>query len=115
MGIVGAMMVAARAYSLMRDSGKILLDAEMDAPVAQEIRQTLATAGHSLTLTDLHLGRIGKGKYHCVIALSSTDRALTADRVRQLLPLIPNWCMSPSRSTARRWRKGLYCSTKRSA
>ncbi|WP_268648261.1 cation transporter, partial [Escherichia coli] len=54
MGIVGAMMVAAWAYSLMRDSGKILLDAEMDAPVAQEMRQTLATSGHSLTLTDLH-------------------------------------------------------------
>ena len=33
MGIVGAMMVAAWAYSLMRDSGKILLDAEMDAPL----------------------------------------------------------------------------------
>lgn len=89
MGIVGAMMVAAWAYSLMRDSGKILLDAEMDAPVAQEIRQTLATSGHPLTLTDLHVGRIGKGKYHCVIALSSADRALTADRVRQLLAAHP--------------------------
>ncbi|CAI0834049.1 CDF family Co(II)/Ni(II) efflux transporter DmeF [Serratia ficaria] len=85
MGIVGAVMVAAWAYSLMRDSGKILLDAEMDAPVADDIRQALAESGHALNLTDLHLGRIGKGKYHCVIALSSADRTLTADRVRQLL------------------------------
>ncbi len=89
MGIVGAAMVAAWAYSLMRDSGKILLDAEMDAPVAQDIRQALAASGHALTLTDLHVGRIGKGKYHCVLALSSADRALTADRVRQLLAAHP--------------------------
>ncbi|EMI4410571.1 TPA: CDF family Co(II)/Ni(II) efflux transporter DmeF [Serratia marcescens] len=89
MGIVGAVMVAAWAYSLMRDSGKILLDAEMDAPVAQDIRQALAASGHALTLTDLHVGRISKGKYHCVLALSSADRALTADRVRQLLATHP--------------------------
>ncbi|CAI0977168.1 CDF family Co(II)/Ni(II) efflux transporter DmeF [Serratia quinivorans] len=85
MGIVGAVLVAAWAYSLMRDSGKILLDAEMDAPVAEEIRQELADSGHVLAITDLHLGRIGKGKYQCVLALSSADNALTADRVRQLL------------------------------
>ena len=85
MGIVGAALVAAWAYSLMRDTGKILLDAEMDAPVAEEIRQELADSGHPLTITDLHLGRIGKGKYQCVLALSSADNALTADRVRQLL------------------------------
>ncbi|CAI0916329.1 CDF family Co(II)/Ni(II) efflux transporter DmeF [Serratia quinivorans] len=85
MGIVGAVLVAAWAYSLMRDSGKILLDAEMDAPVVEEIRQELADSGHPLTITDLHLGRIGKGKYQCVLALSSADNALTADRVRQLL------------------------------
>ncbi|CAI1503240.1 Cadmium, cobalt and zinc/H(+)-K(+) antiporter [Serratia grimesii] len=87
MGIVGAILVAAWAYSLMRDSGKILLDAEMDAPVAEEIRQVLADSGHTLAITDLHLGRIGKGKYQCVLALSSADNALTADRVRQLLAI----------------------------
>jgi cation diffusion facilitator family transporter len=87
MGIVGAVLVAAWAYSLMRDSGKILLDAEMDAPVAEEIRQELADSGHVLAITDLHLGRIGKGKYQCVLALSSADNALTADRVRQILAI----------------------------
>jgi cation diffusion facilitator family transporter len=87
MGIVGAVLVAAWAYSLMRDSGKILLDAEMDAPVAEEIRQELADSGHVLAITDLHLGRIGKGKYKCVLALSSADNALTADRVRQILAI----------------------------
>ncbi|MFS7161860.1 CDF family Co(II)/Ni(II) efflux transporter DmeF [Serratia proteamaculans] len=87
MGIVGAVLVAAWAYSLMRDTGKILLDAEMDAPVAEEIRQVLADSGHALVITDLHLGRIGKGKYQCVLALSSADPTVTADRVRQLLAI----------------------------
>ena len=38
MGIVGAGLVAVWAYGLLRDSGKILLDAEMNAPVVAEIR-----------------------------------------------------------------------------
>lgn len=54
---------------------------------AEEIRQVLADSGHTLAITDLHLGRIGKGKYQCVLALSSADNALTADRVRQLLAI----------------------------
>lgn len=87
MGIVGACLVAVWAFSLIRDCGKVLLDAEMDAPIVAEIRQQLASCGHALTITDLHLGRIGKGKYQCVIALSSADATLTADRVRQLLSI----------------------------
>jgi cation diffusion facilitator family transporter len=87
MGIVGAGLVAAWAYSLMRDTGKVLLDAEMDAPVADEIQEVLSNCGHALTITDLHIGRIGKGKFHCVIALRSADPMLTADRVRQWLSI----------------------------
>ncbi|WP_121525257.1 CDF family Co(II)/Ni(II) efflux transporter DmeF [Gibbsiella quercinecans] len=84
-GIVGAGLVAAWAYSLLRETGKILLDAEMDNPLVEEIKDTLAHSGYKLTLTDLHLGRIGKGKYHCILALSSPDATLTPERVRQLL------------------------------
>lgn len=85
MGILGAILVAIWSYSLIRDTGKILLDAEMDAPVAEEIKQVLAQSEYAMTITDLHLGQIGKGKFHCVIALRSADPLLTADRVRQLL------------------------------
>ncbi|WON77993.1 CDF family Co(II)/Ni(II) efflux transporter DmeF [Serratia sp. UGAL515B_01] len=87
MGIAGAIMVALWSYSLMRDTGKILLDAEMDTPVVEEIKEVLAQSGSTMTITDLHLGQIGKGKFHCVIALRSTDPLLTAQRVRQLLSI----------------------------
>jgi Co/Zn/Cd efflux system component len=33
MGIAGAILVSVWAFGLLRDSGRILLDAEMDAPV----------------------------------------------------------------------------------
>lgn len=85
MGILGAILVAAWSYSLIRDTGKILLDAEMDAPVAEEIKEVLVQSGYSMIITDLHLGQIGKGKFHCVITLRSAEPLLTADRVRQLL------------------------------
>lgn len=44
MGLVGAVLVTAWAFSLMRDSGKVLLDAEMDAPVVEEVREVIARA-----------------------------------------------------------------------
>lgn len=87
MGIVGAILVAIWSYSLMRDTGKILLDAEMDTPVIEEIKEVLAQSGYPMTITDLHLGQIGKGKFHCVMALRSADPLLTANRVRQLLSI----------------------------
>src|SRR5215469_907463 len=41
MGIVGAIMVSRWAIGLLHESGKILLDAEMDAPVVEEIRDVI--------------------------------------------------------------------------
>ena len=38
-GIVGAGLVAVWAYGLLRDSGSVLLDAEMNAPVVSEIKR----------------------------------------------------------------------------
>src|SRR6187399_2688598 len=38
MGLVGAALVSIWAAGLLRDSGRILLDAEMDAPVVAEVR-----------------------------------------------------------------------------
>jgi cation diffusion facilitator family transporter len=41
MGIAGAGLVAVWAYGLLRDSGRALLDAEMNAPVVGEIRDAI--------------------------------------------------------------------------
>ena len=73
MGIVGAGLVAVWAFGLMRDSGRVLLDAEMNAPVVQEIRDVIDASPLKATLCDLHVWRVGKGKYACIVPLLTTE------------------------------------------
>jgi Co/Zn/Cd efflux system component len=49
MGLVGSVMVAMWALGLLRDSSRVLLDAEMDAPVVQEVREAIAQGPHPST------------------------------------------------------------------
>ena len=69
MGIVGAALVASWAYGLLCDSGRVLLDAEMDAPVVAEIRDVIKTSPIPAQITDLHVWRVGKGQYACIVSL----------------------------------------------
>ncbi len=75
MGIVGAILVAVWARGLLRDTGKVLLDAEMDAPVVEEIRQVIAAQEQPVEISDLHVWRVGRNKYACVVALVSDTEA----------------------------------------
>ena len=70
MGIVGSGLVAAWAYGLLRDTGRVLLDAEMDAPVVAEIREVIAASPIQAEIADLHVWRVGKGKYACILSLA---------------------------------------------
>jgi Co/Zn/Cd efflux system component len=84
MGIVGATLVAVWAIGLLRTTGRALLDAEMSAPVVGEIREVLQGAPVAVSLTDLHVWRVGKGKFACVLSLqAATD--LSPDDVRTWL------------------------------
>ncbi|NYT64111.1 CDF family Co(II)/Ni(II) efflux transporter DmeF [Alcaligenaceae bacterium] len=69
MGIVGAVLVAAWAYGLLRDSGRVLLDAEMNAPVVAEIREVIALSPVKASISDLHVWRVGKDKFACIVGL----------------------------------------------
>lgn len=75
MGIAGAGLVAAWAYGLLRDSGKVLLDAEMNAPVVAEIREVIAASPVVARISDLHVWRVGKGKYACIVSLVTSHDA----------------------------------------
>jgi cation diffusion facilitator family transporter len=89
MGIVGAVLVATWAKGLLIETGKVLLDREMDHPVVDEIREViepLANTGDT-RITDLHVWRVGRGAYACEIALLTKDVALTPDRVREQLSI----------------------------
>ena len=81
MGIVGAALVANWAVGLLRQSAKALLDADMDAPVVQEVRDVVAEHFPNAAISDLHVWRVGKGRYACILALVS-DRPLSAAAVR---------------------------------
>ncbi|MCC7461758.1 MAG: CDF family Co(II)/Ni(II) efflux transporter DmeF [Gammaproteobacteria bacterium] len=83
-GLVGSIVVAVWAVGLLRDTGRVLLDAEMDAPVVAEIRAALDRLGERITLQDLHVWRVGRAHYACMISLT-TQAAIAPEQVRALL------------------------------
>ncbi|MGE7991867.1 CDF family Co(II)/Ni(II) efflux transporter DmeF [Pseudomonas sp. NPDC089554] len=84
MGLLGALLVAIWAKGLLRDTSRVLLDAEMDAPVVEEIREVVAQLPVPAEITDLHVWRVGKDQYACILSLATTAE-LNADHVRQAL------------------------------
>ena len=86
MGIVGAVLVAVWAVGLLRDSGRVLLDAEMDAPVVAEIREVIEASPVEATISDLHVWRVGKGMYSCIVSLVTTGDA-TPDYFKKQLQI----------------------------
>lgn len=83
-GLFGSGVVAAWVWSLLRSTGRLLLDAEMDAPVVGEIRRALRESPVPVELEDLHVWRVGKGKYACILSVSAGDPA-TPEYFRSLL------------------------------
>lgn len=86
LGIVGSGLVAIWAFGLIKSTSKILLDAEMDEPVVEEVREVIHEISSNIQITDLHVWKVGKGKYACILALSSPI-SLSADEVRKKLSI----------------------------
>jgi cation diffusion facilitator family transporter len=84
MGLVGTVLVGRWAWGLLIDTGRVLLDAEMDAPVVEEVREVVRSLPQPTLLHDLHVWRVGKGKYACIVSLS-TGTAVDAESVRDAL------------------------------
>lgn len=85
MGIVGAGLVAVWAWGLLRDSGRVLLDAEMDTPLVEEIRDVIAELPGT-AIRDLHLWRVGQQQYACVLSLQMAN-PLPAQQIRERLAI----------------------------
>ena len=79
-----AVLAVLRAYRLIRNSGRVLLDAEMNAPVVAEIREVIDASPIHATISDLHVWRVGKGKYACMVSLVTLADAQPEDFKRQL-------------------------------
>jgi cation diffusion facilitator family transporter len=66
-GIIGSLVITGWAYGLIRDSGRVLLDASVDKRLEGVIRDRLETKGDRVT--DLHLWQVGPGHRAAVISV----------------------------------------------
>lgn len=82
MGIVGAIVIARWAWSLMRDTASVLLD-KTDDHVAEEIRELLDQSG-KLQITDLHVWRVGPQARAAIVSVHGSSE-LSAEDVRAAL------------------------------
>jgi cation diffusion facilitator family transporter len=68
-GIVGACVIAGWSFSLVRDTGAILLDMNPDRPMADNLRQTIEGDGDKIA--DLHLWRLGPGHLGAIVSVNT--------------------------------------------
>jgi cation diffusion facilitator family transporter len=83
-GLAGAVLVSVWAWGLLRDSSRILLDAEMDSPVVNEIRDVIERGSVAARIVDLHVWRVGREKYSVVLTVS-TDSGRDGEYFRRAL------------------------------
>ncbi len=81
-GLAGAVVIAAWSYSLIRDTGAILLDMNPDRSMAERMRAMIETDGDRLT--DLHLWRLGPGHLGAIVSVA-TQRPRGPEYYRSLL------------------------------
>jgi Co/Zn/Cd efflux system component len=89
MGIIGAGLIVIWARGLIADTGKVLLDREMDHGVVEEIRDVIAKdfSNSGSALSDLHVWRVGKSAYSVALVVVTHDHTLTPDQVRSALQI----------------------------
>lgn len=68
MGLVGALVIARWSLGLLRDTGRVLLDAEASETREREIRELLESDG-SDRVVDLHLWRVGPHHLATIVSL----------------------------------------------
>jgi cation diffusion facilitator family transporter len=66
-GLVGAVVIASWAASLIRDTGAILLDMNPDRQMTEKMRAALEEDGDQLA--DLHLWRLGPGHLGAIVSM----------------------------------------------
>jgi cation diffusion facilitator family transporter len=68
-GIIGSIVIASWAYTLIRDAGSVLLDGSIDKKMEGSIRSRLEAGDDRVT--DLHVWQVGPGHCAAVISLVS--------------------------------------------
>ncbi len=87
-GIIGAVVIANWSYTLIRDTGGILLDRVPDPRMAEKVRKTIENDGDRVT--DLHLWRLGPGHLGAIVSVATTtprDAAYYRQRLAEFADL----------------------------
>src|SRR5436190_23855604 len=83
-GIVGSGVVFSWAYTLLRDTGVVLLDVTPDtSDLPDEIRRAIESDGDSV-VTDLHVWQVGSGKFAAIVSIVAHEPR-TCESYRALL------------------------------
>ncbi|KAB0495272.1 CDF family Co(II)/Ni(II) efflux transporter DmeF [Pseudomonas vancouverensis] len=82
MGLVGALVIARWAWTLMGVTAGVLLD-QTDAHIAEEIRERVEKPGDA-TITDLHVWRVGPQAHAAIVSVLGEPCA-SADSIRERL------------------------------
>jgi cation diffusion facilitator family transporter len=88
-GLIGAVVIAAWSYGLVRDTGAILLDLNPDRNMAERMRALIETDGDQLT--DLHLWRLGPGHLGAIISVQTqqprtSTLSVAVQAIRRAIP-----------------------------
>ncbi|OYX74042.1 MAG: cation transporter [Caulobacter sp. 32-67-35] len=71
MGVVGALVIARWSWGLLRDTSAVLLDASGNSSLEAEIREAIEDG--DAQVTDLHVWRVGPGRYAAIISLVAAE------------------------------------------
>ena len=84
MGIVGSIVIARWSYGLLRDTSRVLLDAEVD----EELRRELLTAIEAepgTRVADLHVWRVGPRHFAAIVVVVVGGEIKPSEHYRNLL------------------------------
>jgi len=87
-GLLGAIIIARWSLGLLRTAGRTLLDSHDDSALEAAVRERLLAASSGAQVTDLHLWRLGAGRYGLMVSLRGPELG-TPDRFRSLLADLP--------------------------
>jgi cation diffusion facilitator family transporter len=83
MGIVGAVIITKWAYGLLMDTGRILLDRDVDPGFVSEIVQRIEAESDN-RVSDIHVWRVGSGSLSIILSIV-THNPQPPDHYKRLL------------------------------
>lgn len=72
-GILGACLIIRWSFLLLKETGGILLEREINNPLADDIKAEIESDGDS-KICDLHIWKVAQNKYACIVSLVTAKK-----------------------------------------